>query len=49
MIMVTIAVVDGVAEAVVKNKTRVIELDLKAYFDNVRHDILADKVAEQVS
>jgi RNA-directed DNA polymerase len=37
-----------VAEAVVKNKTRVIDLDLKAYFDNVRHDILLKKVAERV-
>jgi len=33
----------------VKNKTRVIDLDLKAYFDNVRHDILLNKVAERIS
>jgi RNA-directed DNA polymerase len=43
------AAVDRVAEAVVKNKTRVIDLDLKAYFDNVRHDILLNKVAERVN
>ena len=43
------AAVDRVAEAVVKNKTRVIDLDLKAYFDNVRHNILLDKVAERVN
>jgi len=43
------AAVDRVAEAVVKNKTRVIDLDLKAYFDNVRHDILLEKVAERVN
>jgi RNA-directed DNA polymerase len=43
------AAVDRVAEAVVKNKTRVIDLDLKAYFDNVRHDILLKKVAERVN
>ena len=43
------AAVDRVAEAVVKNKTRVIDLDLKAYFDNVRHDILLSKVAERVN
>ena len=43
------AAVDRVAEAVVKNKTRVIDLDLKAYFDNVRHDILLQKVAERVN
>ena len=40
------AAINRVAEAVVKNKTRVIDLDLKAYFDNVRHDILLKKVAE---
>jgi RNA-directed DNA polymerase len=38
-----------VAAAVVKNKTRVIDLDLKSYFDNVRHDILLKKVAERVN
>lgn len=43
------AAVDRVAEAVVKNKTRVIDLDLKSYFDNVRHDILLRKVAERVN
>lgn len=43
------AAIDLVSQAVVKNKTRVIDLDLKAYFDNVRHDILLSKVAERVS
>jgi RNA-directed DNA polymerase len=43
------AAVDRVAEAVVRNKTRVIDLDLRAYFDNVRHDILLKKVAERVN
>ena len=43
------AAVDRVASAVVKNKTRVIDLDLKAYFDNVRHDILLRKVAGRVN
>ena len=42
------AAINRVAEAVVKNKTRVIDLDLKAYFDNVRHDILLKKVAVRV-
>jgi RNA-directed DNA polymerase len=42
------AAIDCVAEAVVKNKIRVIDLDLKGYFDNVRHDILLNKVAERV-
>lgn len=43
------AAVDRVAQAVVQNKTRVIDLDLRAYFDNVRHDIFLSKVAERVS
>jgi len=42
------AAVNRVAEAVVKNKTRVIDLDLRAYFDTIRHDILLRKVAERV-
>ncbi|WKZ18842.1 MAG: reverse transcriptase domain-containing protein [Candidatus Jettenia sp. CY-1] len=41
--------IDRVAEAVVKNKTSVIDLDLKAYFDNIRHDILLEKVSERVN
>ncbi len=40
--------VNRVSEAVVRNKTRVIDLDLRAYFDNIRHDILLCKVAERV-
>ena len=43
------AAVNRVADAVVRNKTRVIDLDLSAYFDNVRHDILLGKVAERVN
>src|SRR5215468_748791 len=41
--------VQRVAEAVVKCKTRVIDIDLRAYFDNVRHDLLLAKVAKRVS
>lgn len=37
-----------VAEAIVVNKTRVIDLDLRAYFDNVRHHLLLAKVAKRV-
>jgi len=37
-----------VAEAIVRNKTRVIDLDLAAYFDSVRHDLLLAKVARRV-
>jgi len=40
--------VQRVAEAIVKCKTRVIDIDLKAYFDNVRHDLLLAKVAQRV-
>ena len=41
--------VDRVAEAIVRNKTRVIDLDLAAYFDSVRHDLLLAKVARRVN
>ena len=37
-----------VAEAIVRYKTRVIDIDLRAYFDNVRHDLLLAKVAARV-
>jgi RNA-directed DNA polymerase len=40
--------VDRVAEAIVRNKTRVIDLDLAAFFDSVRHDVLLGKVARRV-
>lgn len=40
--------VTRVAEAIVVNKTRVIDLDLRAYFDNVRHHLLLAKVARRV-
>jgi RNA-directed DNA polymerase len=37
-----------VAKAVVERKTRVLDVDLKAYFDTVRHDLLLQKVAARV-
>ena len=37
-----------VTAAVVQNKTTVIDVDLAAYFDTVRHDLLLRKVAERV-
>ncbi len=40
--------VDRVAEGIVRNKTRVIDVDLAAYFDSVRHDVLFAKVARRV-
>jgi len=41
--------VQRVAEAIVKYKTRVIDIDLQAYFDNVRHHLLLAKVAQRVT
>src|SRR5215475_14018480 len=38
-----------VAEAIVKYKIRVIDVDLKAYFDNIRHHLLLAKVAQRVN
>ena len=40
--------VDRVAKAIVQQKTRVIDVDLRSYFDNVRHDRLLAKVAQRV-
>jgi RNA-directed DNA polymerase len=37
-----------VAEAIVEGKTRVIDLDLRAYFDSVQHYLLLEKVAKRV-
>ncbi|MBI2002861.1 MAG: group II intron reverse transcriptase/maturase [candidate division NC10 bacterium] len=37
-----------VAQAIVRNKTRIIDVDLAAYFDTVRHDRLLAKVARRV-
>jgi RNA-directed DNA polymerase len=42
------AAVDLVAKAIVRQKTRVIDIDLTAYFDNVRHDVLLGKVAQRI-
>jgi hypothetical protein len=38
-----------VAEAIVQRKTRVLDFDLRAYFDNVRHDRLLEKVAQRIN
>ena len=40
---------DRVARAIVQRKTRVIDIDLRSYFDNVRHDRLLAKVAPRVN
>ena len=40
--------VDRVARAIAQQKTRIIDIDLRSYFDNVRHDRLLAKVARRV-
>src|SRR5262245_52136665 len=39
--------VDRGARAIIQHKTRVIDIDLRSYFDNVRHDRLLAKVARR--
>ena len=41
--------VNRVAQAIVQTKTRVIDLDLRAYFDTVRHELLLGKVAQRIN
>ena len=40
--------VQRVSEAILSGKTYVIDLDLRAYFDTVRHHVLLEKVARRV-
>jgi RNA-directed DNA polymerase len=40
--------VDRVAHAILRCKTHVIDLDLRAYFDSIRHDCLLQKVAKRI-
>jgi RNA-directed DNA polymerase len=42
------AAVQRVAEAIVQGKTYVIDLDLRSYFDTVRHHIVLEKIARRV-
>jgi len=42
------AAIDRVDAAITGSRTRVIDLDLKSYFDNVRHHILLEKVAKRI-
>ncbi len=37
-----------VADSIVKERVQVIDIDLKAYFDTIRHDILLRKVGQRV-
>jgi RNA-directed DNA polymerase len=43
------AAVERVAEAIVRWKTRVIDVDLQGYFDNVRHHVLLAKVVKRIN
>ena len=40
--------VNRVAQAIVEEKTRVIDVDLRSYFDNVQHGLLLKKVGRRV-
>jgi RNA-directed DNA polymerase len=40
--------VNRVAQAIVEEKTRIIDIDLRAYFDSVQHYLLLEKVARRV-
>ena len=42
------AAVSRVAQAIVEQKTRVIDIDLRAYFDNIQHYLLLEKVARRI-
>ncbi len=41
--------VDRVAKAIVQQKTKIIDLDLRSYFDSVQHALLLAKVARRVN
>ncbi|OGT48079.1 MAG: hypothetical protein A3E82_06925 [Gammaproteobacteria bacterium RIFCSPHIGHO2_12_FULL_38_11] len=43
------AAIEKVTVAAIKNMTRVIDVDLKSYFDTVRHDILLSKISARVN
>ncbi len=40
--------VERVRQGILQRKTRVIDLDLRSYFDNVRHHLLLEKIAARV-
>ena len=41
--------VEKVAQAIVERKTQVIDVDLKSYFDTIRHDILFKQIAKRIN
>jgi RNA-directed DNA polymerase len=40
--------IEQVSNAIAQEKTRVIDVDLKSYFDTIRHDILLSKIAQRI-
>jgi len=44
----TSGAIQRVAEAILTNKTYVIDLDLRAYFDSVKHHLVLEKVARRI-
>ena len=40
--------INRVAHGIVETKTKIIDMDLRAYFDTVQHSLLLDKVAKRV-
>jgi RNA-directed DNA polymerase len=40
--------INRVAQGIVETKTKIIDLDVRAYFDNVQHYLLLEKVAKRV-
>ncbi len=41
--------IEHVANQIARNKLRVIDVDLEAFFDNIQHQVLLEKVARRVS
>lgn len=41
--------INRVAKAAIKGNTKCIDIDLKSYFDNVRHHILMEKISKRVN
>ena len=41
--------IQRVSEAIIQGKTHIIDLDLRSYFDTVRHHIVLEKVAKRVT
>ncbi len=40
--------IDNVAKGIVQGHTRVIDIDLKAYYDNMRHHIILNKLGQRI-